>query len=273
MVISYLIDSRKLSHIKYEIVGKVSTPQYFGTYLILRVFPDAGLILHGLKYTRRKTNILLQSGVMKFTIILEDGNTWLVYVTELNNAAGASSGIDFTVLNNGLIQATSNFNGIIQIARSPGGDAEALYDAAAGAYPTSAALSGSASGNTGSYTLSFTKGGIADTTLLMFCLNHHLESFSPDTTSGIRTTVQLDTTTKGKATAVIGDSWSMNENLPTTMGFAPWNRTNVNANMLSAEAVTVLQNVALGEVSENMATQTNLNSMYYSGKVSYFRGF
>ncbi|TVY85067.1 putative endo-1,3(4)-beta-glucanase, partial [Lachnellula suecica] len=190
-----------------------------------------------------------KSGVTKFTILLEDGNTWLVYASQPNapNAAGAPPELDLTVVNNTLIQATSSFNGIIQIAKSPSSDAEALYDAAAGAYATTAIVSGSSNGNTGSYTLSFTNGGLPNTPLLMFCLNHHLESFSFDTNSGVKANVQLDTTTKGKATAVVGNSWTMNENLPTSMGFAPWSPTNVNPGSLSSEAFAALHSIALTE--------------------------
>jgi endo-1,3(4)-beta-glucanase len=193
----------------------------------------------------------------------------LVYTSGLD-AVGTDPGIDFTVVNNGLIQATSNFNGIIQIAKSPSADAEALYDAAAGAYPTTATLSGSVSGGTGSYTLSFAKGGMADTTLLMFALSHHLQSFSPDTASGVKSNVQLDTTTKGNATAVVGDSWTLVESIPSTMGFAPWSPQITSPQMLSAEAVAAVHTVATSEVSQNMSDQSNLNSMYYSGKVRIF---
>jgi endo-1,3(4)-beta-glucanase len=101
-----------------------------------------------------KASINPKAGVTKYTILLEDGKTWLLYAYALQEA-----GLDFTVVNNGLTQATSNFNGVIQVAKNPGDDAEAMYDAACGAYPTSATLSGSTNGVTGSYTLSFQKRG------------------------------------------------------------------------------------------------------------------
>jgi endo-1,3(4)-beta-glucanase len=203
--------------------------------------------------------------VSKFTIVLEDGHTWFVYASQLTAA-----GLDLVVVNNGLIKANSNFNGVIQIAKDTGGGAEALYDAAAGAYATTATVAGSANGNTGSYTLSFTKGGIQATTLMMFCLAHHLESFVPESSSAVHIGVQLVTTTKGKATAVIADSWTMNENLPTSMGFAPFTPTAARSNdgTLSSNALTALHDIALSEVSQDMNAQSNLNSMYYSGKVS-----
>jgi endo-1,3(4)-beta-glucanase len=204
-----------------------------------------------------------KAGVTKYTILLEDGKTWLLYAYSPDG-----TGLDFTVVSNGLAQATSNFNGIIQIAKNPGGDAEAMYDAACGAYPTTATLSGGADGATGSYTLSFAKSGITNTKLAMFALPHHVESFDASTKSAL-TTVQLNTTTKGVATAVVADSWSLVEELPTSMGFAPWSPSIGNEQIaLSAATIAQIQIVAASEVSQNMSQQTNLNSMYYSGKVS-----
>jgi endo-1,3(4)-beta-glucanase len=202
-----------------------------------------------------------KTGVTKYTVLLEDGKTWLLY-------AYSPSGmeLDFTVVNNGLAQATSNFDGIIQIAKNPVVDAEALYDAACGVYPTTATLSGNVNGTTGSYTLSFTKGGMTDNTLLIFALPHHVSSFDATTKAAI-TTLQLDTTSKGTATAVLADSWTLVEQLPTTLGFAPW-APSTNNKALSATALAAIRTIAASEVSQNMTQQTDLNSMYYSGKVS-----
>jgi endo-1,3(4)-beta-glucanase len=168
-------------------------------------------------------------------------------------------------VNNGLVQATSNWNGIIQIAKLPNAAAELIYDTAAGAYATSAAVSGSVSGSDGTYTFAFVKKGIATVKLLMFALPHHVASFAAST-QNVVTGLQLQTTTKGVATAVVGDSWTLNENLPTTMGFAPWNPTSGQSTILSASAINAIQSVAKSEVSQDMNAQTNLNSMYFSGK-------
>lgn len=217
--------------------------------------------------TKATTNPKLN--VTKYTIVLEDGKSWFLYAYSPDGA-----GLEFTVVNNGLAQATSNFNGVIQIAKKPlaGGDAEALYDAACGAYPTTASLSGSVNGATGSYTLSFPQAGIPNSKLVMFALPHHTESFSPQTAAAA-TNVQLNTTTKGLATAVVADSWTMEENLPTTMGFAPWSPSIGDGNInFSAPSLAAILNVAASEVSQNMSEQTNLNSMYYSGKASFPAG-
>jgi endo-1,3(4)-beta-glucanase len=202
-----------------------------------------------------------KAGVTKYTILLEDGKTWLLYAYSSDG-----KGLSFTVVNNGLAQATSNFNGVIQIAKSPDGAAEALYDAACGAYPTTATLSGGVNGATSSYTISFDKAGLTNTTLAMFALPHHVESFSPATGSAL-TSVQLNITTKGVATAVVADSWTLVEDLPTTMGFAPWSPTIGAQKSYSPATISAIHNIAVSEVSQNMSQQTNLNSMYFSGKV------
>lgn len=201
-------------------------------------------------------------GVSKFIAVLNDGTTWLVYAYSPNGAS-----LDFTVVNNGLAQATSNFQGIIQVAKSPNANAEALYDAACGSYPTSANLTGTVSNTTGSYTLSFNKAGVSNATLLMFALPHHLESFDSTTKAAV-TNLTMATTTKGNATAVVADKWTMTETLPTDMGFAPWSPDLGSQGTISQTAIEAMASVAASEVSQNMSAQTDLNSMYYSGKVS-----
>ena len=209
--------------------------------------------------TKSSTNP--KPGVTKYTILLEDGKTWLLYAYSKNGA-----GLQFTVVNNGLAQATSNFHGVIQIAKNPG-NAESLYDAACGAYATSATISGSTNGSAAAYTLLFSKGGLTNTTLAMFALPHHIQSMAPRTSSQM-TNVQLATTTKGIATAITADSWTLEEILPTTMGFAPWSpQAGVERITLSSSAIAAIQSTAASEVSQDMNAQSNLDSMYYSGKV------
>lgn len=201
-------------------------------------------------------------GIFKYRIILEDGKIWLLY-------AIPSSGIDpnFQLVSSTLLQGLPSFSGLIQVAKNPV-SSESIYDNAAGAYPTSASISGRVDGTTGSYSLTWTKGGptAGDTTLLMFALPHHVEAFD-GTTRARLTSLQLSTTTKGLATAVVADSWTMTEdNLPVDMGFAPWRPGSGNVSSLSAAAVDAIQAVAAAEVSQNMFDQSNLDSMYFSGK-------
>ncbi|KAL3423840.1 glycosyl hydrolase family 81 [Phlyctema vagabunda] len=240
----------------------ITFPLVQGMGFVTGIFNGGTPILQTGVFFRTVTRVTTspKAGVTKYRIILEDGKTWLLYAWSPSGAA-----LELKVVSNGLVQATSNFIGTIQIAKNPGGVAEALYDAASGAYATTATLSGSVNGAQGSYTLSFTKGGIAGTTLIMFALPHHVQSFAATTKSAV-TTVTLNTTTKGIATAVRADAWTLAENLPITMGFAPWSPSLGSQTALSASEKATILNIATSEVSQDMGAQSNLNSMYYSGK-------
>ena len=202
-------------------------------------------------------------GMFKYRITLEDGKTWLLYATP-------SNGINpnFRLVSSTLMQGLPHFSGSIQVAKNPLSASEAVCDNTAGVYATSASISGYANGSSASYILKWRKGGQhADkTTLLMFALPHHLESFDSSTRAGI-TSLQLQTTVKGLSTGVVADSWMLVENnMPVDMGFAPWRPDGLGYGTLSSAAIEAVQPIAAGEVSQNMSAQTNLDSMYYSGK-------
>jgi endo-1,3(4)-beta-glucanase len=204
-----------------------------------------------------------RTGIFKYRMTLQDGNVWLLYAIPAN-------GVDpnFKLLSSTLLQGMPYFSGTIQIAKIPAGVTESFYDIAAGVYATSAIISGFANGATASYNIAWNKGGpfANETNLLMFALPHHLESFD-GITSTLATQIQLQTPTKGLATAILANSWTMVEvNLPVDMGFAPWRPGNSSVGTLSAAAIAAVQSVSATEASQNMSAQTNLNSMYYSGK-------
>ena len=202
-------------------------------------------------------------GVFKYRMTLQDGNMWVLY-------AIPASGVDpnFNLVSSTLLHGMPNFSGMIQVAKVPTGVTDSYYDIAAGAYATSATISGFADGAAANYNIAWNRGGpfANDTNLLMFALPHHLESFD-GTTSILATQAQLQTPTKGLATAIFANSWTMVENsLPIDMGFAPWRPGNSSVGTLSSAAIAAVQSVSATEASQNMSTQTNLNSMYYSGK-------
>jgi endo-1,3(4)-beta-glucanase len=204
-----------------------------------------------------------KSGVSKYTMCLEDGKTWHVY-----GWSAKGDNLDLTVVNNCYAKAAKPFRGIIQVAKDPGG-AETILDAASGAYPTGVSLSGSVSGSKGHYSFTYIKGGLPDTKLLMYALPHHVDSFDTATNSG-KTSVQLQTTTKGMATAIIGDSWTLVEpNMPVSMDFAPWDPKTGPKRTLKAQYINTITPTCLKEMSQSVDQQSNQNSMYFSGKVRF----
>ncbi|KAL8667097.1 MAG: hypothetical protein Q9202_001019 [Teloschistes flavicans] len=208
-------------------------------------------------------------GVFKYEIILEDGKQWLLYATP-------SDGQDpkFSLVSQTTIRGIPNWFGYIQVAKNPAGSSgEYIYDNSAGVYAVAADLTASTFAQTGTYQFQWKKVGLSARNtpqLLMFALPHHVESFGGPTPFAL-TSLRLQTTTKGVATGVIADSWTLVEtSLPIDMGFSPWDGSlplgTRSANPLSSTALTVIKAVAASEIQQDMDGQTNLDSMYFSGK-------
>ena len=203
-----------------------------------------------------------REGVYKYRITLEDSKNWLLY-------AVPNDGQDpqLKLVSNTQLQGKRGWSGAIQVAKNPAGHSgEIVYDGSAGVFPTSGAVSGSVSGTTGTYRIQWRKAGDIALPLLMYALPHHAQSFDAISTRGKRP-LQLQTTTKGVATAVVGDSWTFVESrLPTDIGFAPWTPAVGSRSNLSQAASALIQQVAVVELNQNYDAQTNLDSMYFSGK-------
>ncbi|MCJ1466924.1 hypothetical protein MMC07_005546 [Pseudocyphellaria aurata] len=203
-----------------------------------------------------------KEGVSKYRIGLEDGNTWLLYATTNNG-----TGLALKAANSTRLAAPGFFSGIIQIAKNPGNDSqhETLYDRCAGSYATTSSTTGYVNGGYGSYSLTFRKGGNRSP-LLMFMLPHHLESMTHETRDGL-TGLHLGTTTKGVATAIVGDSWTFGEHeLPNRLGFAPWSPISGCTKSLSTDAKAAINAAGATELSQDIDALTNQDSMYFSGK-------
>lgn len=158
-------------------------------------------------------------GVFKYRIILEDNKNWLLYVMPSNNQDPR-----LQLVSNTQIQGTRFWSGVIQVAKNPvGSEGEAIYDKSAGFYPISAAVTGSTLQNLGTYNISWRKQGLINyppPSLLMYALPHHTQSFDSETTKH-KTSLQLQTTTKGMATAVLADRCVLWEKLFPTSYYSP----------------------------------------------------
>lgn len=204
-------------------------------------------------------------GIFKYQITLEDDSYWLLYVIP-------SDGVDpqLQLESNTLLRGPPGFSGIIQTAKNPNSEeGEKFFDNSAGVYPVNANVSGSVTDSTGTYTISWEKDGkdAASTPLLLFALPHHVESFDP-TTQSRKIALQLRTPTKGNATAVIGESWTMVEpDLPTDMDFAPWSPSTGSVQTLPETARQLILSVASKELRLDIDQLADIGSMYFSGKI------
>jgi endo-1,3(4)-beta-glucanase len=210
--------------------------------------------------TITRVNTDPKKDVAKFNILLEDNSIWRIYAYK---TAGAQ--LNLRAVNNGYAVATGAFYGVIQVCKDPGGAAERLYDNGAGVYPIDMELSGTVAQTKGTYSFTYQSEGHPQGDLVMFALPHHVESFDDETRRRL-TTVKLQTPTKGMAVAITGERWTMNEIMPVTMGFAPWSGTKGPMTRLSDRAKAAISAMAQKEISQDMMAQTDLDSMYFSGK-------
>ena len=241
----------------------ITFPLVQGMSFVTGVYNDLMPAIQSSIFFRSVTQVTSpRAGIYKYRLTLEDNKNWLLYSIPTDGQDP-----QLKLVSNTQLQGLRGWSGTIQVAKNPAGfDGESIYDKSAGVFPITANISGSVSGNVGSYQIQWTKAGFTDRALLIYALPHHVQSFDHTTSIG-RTSIQLQTTTKGVATAFVGDHWTLIENnLPTDMGFAPWSPSMRSTTRLSRSAMHLIQQVAASEINQNYTAQTNLDSMYFSGK-------
>lgn len=214
--------------------------------------------------TVTKATTAAKAGVDKYKFQLQDGTTWLLYATRTSGVA-----LDLQVINDSTAKAKAAFYGTIQIAKDPG-STETIYDQACGAYATGVELSGNTNGATGTYTFTFAKGGLSNTKLVMFALPHQVSSFDIVTKKAVNPGLWLQTTTKGMASSVMADSWTMVESMPVDMSFYPWSSDVGSRVPKTAKSRAYIYKIAQQELSQSIQQQADQGSVYFSGKVSSF---
>ncbi|KAL6020836.1 endo-1,3-beta-glucanase Eng2 [Candidozyma auris] len=187
-----------------------------------------------------------RSGTSKYKVELDDGTKWL------GNEIIADKSVD---------------DGIVQICFASDVDTKS-YDAAAGCYASDASISASIDGNKCSYSLSYsTKGSSNSNSTLVFALPHHVEAFDGET-KGKATSITLQTTTKGKALGILSNKLTMVEEL--TMKDVTWDPATTipgkKANY-SQTALEAIREAAKNEVNGDVEKDSNVDSMYFGGKV------
>ncbi|KAL4953720.1 glycosyl hydrolase family 81-domain-containing protein [Aspergillus filifer] len=245
--------------------NRLTLPVVQGMAFVTGVYTQLQPVLQsGVHFREVVTVASPRAGIFKYRATLEDGAVWLIYVTPNN---GQDPGLQLVSSTD--LRGPSGWSGTIQVAKNPSGSAgESLFDNSSGVYAVDATVSGAVNGQTGTYRLAWGKSGkdSQSTPLMMYALPHHVSAFD-EQTRGRAVNITLRTTTKGSARAVIGEYWTMNEpNLPTNIGFAPWVLASDSSPPLSSAAQATIRDVALSELQQDMDAQSNLNSMYFSGK-------
>jgi endoglucanase Acf2 len=249
----------------------LTMPLVQGMGFVTAIYSSGTPLIQSGVFFKALSPLSVSNGISKTTATLQDGTQWVIYVIPTNSKSSPN-----IILNDSqTVQISSGFTGVIQVAKLAGGNSAAgVYDSSAGVYAVSGAVSGtivsqftvSTTGTTtASYSLSWTKQGDTSKTLIMFALPHHVQSFD-GTTGALKTNITLQTTTKGISTGFLADSWTMIEQLANNMTFAPYSPTSGSVTKLPAAAVSLIAQTAAEELGEDISAQTNLDTMYFSGK-------
>jgi endo-1,3(4)-beta-glucanase len=213
------------------------------------------------------SGVLTSPGAVKYQVQLTNGAVWNIYAFPTTSAGS----LTLEITGQGRVQATAPFTGLIQSAKVSNTTTvdpavESIYDSAAGSYCKSVGVSAQASGSTGMYQLNFTKSGPGKSAVLMFAFPHHVSSFELTTRSLMISTLRMASPTKGVMTAVVGNQWRMTEpSMPTNILWLPVKSGS--AATFTAAKLTRMMQCATYEIGQDFATLSNLDSMYYSGKV------
>ena len=173
----------------------------------------------------------------RFEVELNNGQTWIVY---------ASSDVTFT-RSGGVMTASGAFTGSLRAAAVIDGVNVADLDDHSAAIPTGGTVSASSSGDSATLTFNWEKTGSGD--LFMMALPHHLDVL----TVGIVTTTHYNTI-KGDMFGVIGDSWSLEEDLTTIDWFAPQG--------IDSSRLDAIKEALNGDID----TEVLANDPYFGGK-------
>ncbi|KAI8877849.1 glycoside hydrolase family 81 protein [Backusella circina FSU 941] len=217
------------------------TPKFFTQHAIIKVEAD-------------KTESKDTYSGQKFKLSFNNNptSTFIVYVL-------GDKPLTFTKVGLNNFVANSAFTGVIQIAKLPKPEHEALLDKSKGVWATGGKIDADISNDVVStYTISWTKAGDTSKELLTYAYPHHLSSFVP---GSVKTTdMVLQSSSKGPMKAVTGDIWKLQETqLNKVRWFPP---------QPAPEASTrneIMENM-VKDINSNYTQHTLKDDNYFSGK-------
>lgn len=215
---------------------------------------------------------VLRTGVTKVQLTLENQCRWNLYISSSQGNSVRVSQVDSQH-----IQVNSTEAGlVVQVAKLGDSSWEQVIDSAAGAYATSVQLDGGITSDYGTavYSLKYAlSGSSTGGGTLIYAAPHHYNSFT-STMNGKVTNYQLASPTIGNLTLCVTSVLEMYERLPKDVGFLPWTvnkqagDSNFSISNFSSSDIDTLDTAINSEISNvDIASATNLSSMYFSGKV------
>ncbi|KAK9451564.1 endo-1,3(4)-beta-glucanase [Limtongia smithiae] len=202
-----------------------------------------------------------RSGMKKYKVVLSDGTTWAIYAT-----VPSGQSFDLTLTSSWTIEAAQACTGVVvQIAKIVSGSSTA-HDNHAGMYPVGVTLHGTAYGKAGEYDIKYAPSGSNNAGKLMqYALSHHVSSMRSDI-KRLSLGFSVDSPAKGKMYAYSTNDLIMEEGLWLSLSFKPWSRIAGSTANYTTNALALIRAAATSELQQDMASQINDGSMYYSGK-------
>ncbi|QLG73884.1 hypothetical protein HG535_0F03960 [Zygotorulaspora mrakii] len=198
---------------------------------------------------------------IKYKLLLENNVVWLLYVI-----VPGGCNIEITMQDaNTLVGSASLDQCTMQIVANDAKD----IDIAAGCYPIHCELDCSTEGDIGKYQFRYlTEGKSVCGKTLMFAFPHHVSNFTDEMHSQ-PIVCQLDSTIKGVMNSYLTDSFEMKVSIPKSLGFSPFTTISGKGNGVrySSDVLEAVKKAASSEVNLDVSTESNLDSMYFSGKI------
>ncbi|GMM59145.1 endo-1,3(4)-beta-glucanase [Maudiozyma humilis] len=196
----------------------------------------------------------------KYRVMLENGITWTLY-------AISSEPISLGLVNGNTLSGNMVVNGcIFQVVA----DTCDEIDSAVNCYPIDVELSAAidrANPSYGEYSFNYTTNGNSDSgRTLMYALPHHAENMLPNI-QNLRINSRLDSTVYGEMQGFITNSFEMQVTLPHEVEFEPYSTVPNKVKQYSADVIDSIARAASSEVNGDVINESNLDSMYFSGKV------
>lgn len=198
-----------------------------------------------------------RNDLAKYKILLFNQVTWTLYVS--------SPAVQLSIRDpNHIVANCPVSNTVFQIATTDSN----VYDMVAGCYITGAHLEGSTSGDTGSLSINYDTAGCSNSNSvpLVFALPHHMDTFDTASMSQTVTPLKLDTTVYGTATGCVTKQLKFKLNIPSNIDFQPY-LSFCNTVSYSSSVLSKIKSAAEQEVNGNVEVESDLDSMYSSGKI------
>ncbi|CCD26019.2 endo-1,3(4)-beta-glucanase NDAI_0G02440 [Naumovozyma dairenensis CBS 421] len=218
-------------------------------------------------------NQSLPINVSKYRILLQDDRIWTLYIT-LPVGSETTFRMSLTQIDGNTIVADKSISGtIVQIIP----ESHDQIDRLAGSYVMDCTVESYAiNDNTDelNYKLKYKTSSQTKPSpnTLIFALPHHIDVMTQQTLN-TRTGIKLDSTVMGEMEAFITTEFNMNLSIPTNLNFNPFttipgkNNNNNNNIHYTPEILQSIHKAAINESQNDILTESNLDSMYFSGKI------